>query len=143
MQTLVRIPLAMFVIDGSLHGRIALGYILKEISWRYSRRRIQMRHTLVHTITAVLLVAALIGMPGIARSQVVIIIGNGAAQPYYPQPYPPPYPYPHRHVVYGGPGYYPDYAGYGDYGGYDNGGYNNGGYYNGYAGYYRPYRYGW
>jgi hypothetical protein len=35
--------------------------------------------------------AAAVGMPGSAHAQVVVIIGNGSAQPYYAQP---PYPYP-------------------------------------------------
>jgi hypothetical protein len=35
-----------------------------------------------------LVVAALVAMPSTAQSQVVIIIGNGSAQPYCPQPYP-------------------------------------------------------
>lgn len=97
-----------------------------------------MRHTVVATVTAAIVVAALVGMPSSAQSQVVIIIGNGAAQPYYPQPYPHPYPPPRQQVVYGAPGYYPNYgyvaSEYGYYNGYNNG-YNNG--------YYRPYGYGW
>ena len=96
-----------------------------------------MRHTVVATVTAAIVVAALVGMPSTAQSQVVIIIGNWAAQPYYPQPYPYPYPPPRQHVVYGAP-YYPNYpyvaSDYGYYNGYNNG-YNNG--------YYRPYGYGW
>jgi hypothetical protein len=68
-----------------------------------------MRHTVVATVTAAIVVAALVGMPSSAQSQVVIIIGNGAAQPYNPQPYPYPYPPPRQHVVYGAP-YYPNYG---------------------------------
>ena len=51
-----------------------------------------MRHTVVAMVTAAILIAALVGMPSSAQSQVVIIIGNGAAQPNYPPPYPSPYP---------------------------------------------------
>jgi hypothetical protein len=99
-----------------------------------------MRHTVVATVTAAIIIAALVGMPSSAQSQVIIIIGNGAAQPYYPQPYPHPYLAPRQHVVYGAP-YNPAY-GYvaSDYGyvatdyGYNNG-YNNG--------FNRPYGYGW
>jgi hypothetical protein len=74
-----------------------------------------MRNTLVTTLSAsMLMVASLVAMPSNAQSQVVIIIGNGTAQPYYPQPYPPPYPYPQpyprTHVLYGG-GFYPGYYG--------------------------------
>jgi len=101
-----------------------------------------MRNTLV-MLSASMLVAAAVGLPGSAHSQVVVIIGNGSAQPYYaqpPYPYPAypysaypytPYPHPyHRDVLYS---YYPAY-------GYPAAGYYNG-YYNGYA---RPYGYwGW
>jgi len=64
-----------------------------------------MRNTLVTTLSAsMLMVASLVAMPSNAQSQVVIIIGNGSAQPYYPQPYPPPYPYPqpypHTHTYF-------------------------------------------
>ncbi len=96
-----------------------------------------MRPTFVTTVGAAIVIAASIGMPTSASSQVVIIIGNGAAQPYYAQPYPyayPQHPYPFPHVIYREP--YPAYgysAGY--YNAYDNGYYGNG--------YYRPYRYGW
>jgi len=82
-----------------------------------------------------LMVASLVAMPSNAQSQVVIIIGNGSAQPYYPQPYPP------THVLYGG-GFYPGYgyraSDYGYYNGYYGGGY---GYSNGYygGGYYPRY----
>lgn len=107
-----------------------------------------MRHTVVTMIGGAILIAALVGTPSIAQSQVVIIIGNGAAQPYYPQPYPypPPYPppHPHQNVVYPGPGYYPPYGyvtpGNGYYTGCCNGYYNNGYYNNGYQG---AYGYGW
>jgi hypothetical protein len=86
-------------------------------------------------VTGALWVAALVGMPGSAQSQVVIIIGNGAAQPYYPpQPYPYPYayplPHPHHDVVYAEPCCFP-------VNGFGNGYYNYNGYYN--NGYYRPY----
>ncbi len=49
-----------------------------------------MRHTVLTMLTAsTMLVAAIVGMPSSAQSQTVIIItGNGSAQPYYPQPYP-------------------------------------------------------
>ncbi len=98
-----------------------------------------MRRTFVTMVTAAIVIAALIGMPSNASAQVVIIIGNGASQPYYPPPYPypHPHPYPNQHVVYGGPGYYPGYvqAGNGYYDGYYNGYYGNA--------YYQPYQYGW
>jgi hypothetical protein len=101
-----------------------------------------MRHTVVTTVTAAILIAALVGMPSSAQSQVVIIIGNGAAQPNYPPPYPYPYsyphPYPHNRVVYGEAGYYSAYGYVASGNGYYNG-YNP--YYN--NGYYRPYGYGW
>lgn len=71
-----------------------------------------MRNTLVTTLSASMLVlAALAAMPRNAQSQVIIIVGNGSAQPYYPppyplpRPYPYPQPYPHTGVVYGG-GFY-------------------------------------
>jgi hypothetical protein len=94
-----------------------------------------------------LVLASIVAMPSSAQSQVVIIIPNGAAQPYYQPQYPVPYSQPT--VVYGG-GYYPGYAyrpyGYG-YNGYYNGGYYNGGYYGvGYGyprAYYRGYYGGW
>src|SRR6266705_2799220 len=53
-----------------------------------TRIRIQMRNTVVTMLTASMLVAAVVGMPSSAQSQVVIIIGNGSAQPYYPNSYP-------------------------------------------------------
>ncbi len=100
-----------------------------------------MRHTVVTLIaTSMLVVASLVAIPSNAHSQVIIIVGNGSAQPYYPPPYPYPYPrpYPHTHVVYGA-GYYPEYgypvSDYGYYNGYSNG------YYGG--GYYPHYGYGW
>jgi hypothetical protein len=83
-----------------------------------------MRHTIPTMLTAsTMLVTAMIGMPRSAQSQTVIIInGNGYAQPYYSEPY-----------AY--PGYYPAY-------GYNPAYYN--GYYPSYGyGYYRPYRYGY
>ena len=44
-----------------------------------------MRYTLVTTLSlSMLVVAALVAMPSTAQSQVVIIIGNGSAQPYSP-----------------------------------------------------------
>jgi hypothetical protein len=103
-----------------------------------------MRNRLVTALSASVLAAlSLAAMPSSAQSQVVIIVGNGAAQPYFP-PYPVPLPYPqpfvHTQVLYGGGGYpgwgYPT-SGYGDYGGYYGGyGYSNG-YYD--SGYYPPY----
>jgi hypothetical protein len=69
-------------------------------------------------------IASMVAMPNNAQSQVVVIIGNGAGQPYYQPQYPVPYAYPRATVVYGG-GYYPGYAGYG-----------YSGYYGGYGGYY-------
>ena len=89
-----------------------------------------MKHTALTMHTASLLVTAVVGIPSSAQSQVVVIIGNGSAQPYYPNPY--PYPYQPRvyaePTLYGEPGY-----GYADSGYYQS-------YYNGY---YRPYRYGY
>ena len=88
-----------------------------------------MRHTVLTMLTAsTMLVAAIVGMPSSAQSQTVIIItGNGSAQPYYPQPY--PYQYQPQiyaePTLYGEPGYY----------GYAASGYSQP-YYNGY---YRPY----
>ncbi len=88
-----------------------------------------MRHTIPAILTgSTILLATLVGMPSSAQSQTVIIInGNGSAQPYS-QPYLYPYPYDHHVVyaeppVYGEPGYYPQY------------GYAASRYYNGY---YRP-----
>ena len=101
-----------------------------------------MRPAFVAMVTAAIVIAALIGMPGNASAQVVVIIGNGAAQPYYPPPFPYAYPrpFPNQNVVYGAPGYYPGYLGVGSgyYGAYYNG-------YNGYNGngYHQPYQYGW
>ena len=47
-----------------------------------------MRHTAPTILTAsTVLLAAMVGMPSNAQSQTIIIIGNGSAQPYYPQPY--------------------------------------------------------
>ena len=94
-----------------------------------------MRNTVVAMLTASTLVAAVAAAPTSAHSQVIIVMTNGYAQPYYaqPQPYPylPPAPYQQpAPVIYnysGGYGYPGAYAGY----------YN--GYYNGY---YRPY-WGW
>ena len=92
-----------------------------------------MRNTVVAMVAASTLVAALVGMPGSAQSQVIVIIGNGPGQPYYTQPYPYPYPYPYPRVVYGEPSYYSPYGFpapvYGNF---------NGNYYNGY----RPNGYG-
>ncbi len=97
-----------------------------------------MRQTVVTLIaTSMLVVASLVAIPSNAQSQVIIIVGNGSAQPYYPPyPYPYPHPYPHTHVVYGG-GYYPEYGypGYGYYNGYSNGYYG--------AAYSAPYGYGY
>lgn len=105
-----------------------------------------MRRMFVAMVAAAIAIAASIGMPGSASAQVVVIIGNGAAQPYYAQPFPyaNPFPYAHPfpyaqpfsapHVVYREP--YPAYgyaAGY--YGAYGNGYYGNG--------YHQPYDYGW
>jgi hypothetical protein len=88
-----------------------------------------MRNTVVTMLTASMLVAAVVGMPSSAQSQVVIIIGNGSAQPYYPNPYPyQPRAYAEP-TLYGESGYYPEYA---------ENGYAASGYYNGY---YRPHRY--
>ncbi len=79
-----------------------------------------MRHTVVTLVaTSILVAASLVATPSNAQSQVIIIVGNGSAQPYYP-PYPYPYPHPHTHVVYGG-GYYPGYGYPGYYNGYSNG----------------------
>ena len=63
-----------------------------------------MRHTVPTILTAsTVLLAAMVGMPSNAQSQTIIIIGNGSAQPYYPQPY-----------AYT-PGYYPAYGYAGPY----------------------------
>lgn len=99
-----------------------------------------MRHAFVTMAASAILTAALAGMPSSAQSQVVIIIGNGAAQPQYPQPYPYPYPHPppNPHVVYEASGYYPAYGYVVPGNGYYNGAYN--GYNNGY---HPPYGYGW
>jgi hypothetical protein len=65
-----------------------------------------MRHTIPTMLTAsTMLVTAMIGMPRSAQSQTVIIInGNGYAQPYYSEPY----AYPGYYPAYGyaGPYYY-------------------------------------
>jgi hypothetical protein len=85
---------------------------------------VQMKNTLVTTLSASMLaVAAIVAMPSNAQSQVVVIIGNGAAQPYYQPQYPVPYARPT--VVYNG-GYYGGY-GYRPYGGYYGVGYGYGG----------------
>jgi hypothetical protein len=98
-----------------------------------------MRNTVVAMLTASTLVAVVAAAPTSAHSQVIIVMTNGYAQPYYAQPQPYPYLPPTTYqqpaaVIY-------NYAGgYGNpvaYTGYNNG-YNNG-YYNGY---YRPY-WGW
>jgi hypothetical protein len=101
-----------------------------------------MRYTLAALSVSMLAVASLVAMPSNAQSQVVIIVGNGSAQPYYPPPYPIPYPYPpypRTNVLYGG-GFYPGYgylaSNYGYYNGYGGYGYPDG-YYGG--GYYPPY----
>ena len=91
-----------------------------------------MRHTVPTILTAsTVLLAAMVGMTSNAQSQTIIIIGNGSAQPYYPNPY--PYPYQPRAyaepTLYGESGYYPEYA---------ENGYAASGYYHGY---YRPHRY--
>ena len=63
-----------------------------------------MRTVVTVVATALLVVTTLFGMPSRAQSQVIVIIGNGSAQPYYPPP--PPYqyptPYPNPQVAYGG-----------------------------------------
>jgi hypothetical protein len=105
-----------------------------------------MRNTLVTALSASMLVgASLVAMPSSAQSQVVIVIGNGSGQSYYPPPFPAPLPFPQPYVrsqaLYGA-GFYPGYgyptSGYGYYGGYYGGGY---GYSNAYydGGYYPPY----
>ena len=106
-----------------------------------------MRNTLVSTLLASMFgFASMMAIPSDAKSQVVVIIGNGAAQPYYPAPHPVPYPYPrpypYPHVLYGA-GSYPGY-GYAtsDYSYYSAGGYGYpSGYYDGYydRGYYSHY----
>jgi hypothetical protein len=105
-----------------------------------------MRNTLVTALSASLLTGfSLVAMPSSAQSQVVIVVGNGYGQPFYPPPYPVPLPYPqpfaNTQVLYSG-GVYPGWgyptSGYGYYGGYYGGGY---GYSNGYYdyGHYSPY----
>ena len=99
-----------------------------------------MRRTFVTMAAAAIVIAAVIGMPGSASAQVVIIVGNGAAQPYYPPypyPYPFPQPFPQQQVVYGG--YYPSFG----YVAASNRHYSRhrNGYYGG--GYYPSYGYGW
>lgn len=89
-----------------------------------------MRNTLVTTLSASMFgFAAMVAIPSEAKSQVVIIIGNGAAQPYYSAPHAIPYPYPplypHPHVLYGA-GFYPGYGYYGAGYGYANGYYDGG-----------------
>ena len=85
-----------------------------------------MRHTVPTILTAsTMLLVAMVGMPNSAKSQTVIIIGNGSAQPYYPNPY----PYPYQPRVYAEPTLYGESSYYPEYTGYD------------YTGYYRPYRY--
>jgi hypothetical protein len=92
-----------------------------------------MINTLVTTLSASIFgFALLVAIPSDAKSQVVVIIGNGAAaQPYYPAPHPAPYPYPYphpypHHVVYSA-GLYPGYGyvapNYGYYSAYYGGGY--------------------
>ena len=94
-----------------------------------------MRSIIATTLTASTLVAAAIGIPSSAQAQVVIIIGNGAAQPYYTQPYAYAQPYaytPRTAVVYGGsyyPGYYSGYYPRYSYPVADYGYYNGNGYY--------------
>ena len=83
-----------------------------------------MRNTLVTAFSASMLAAlSLVAMPSSAQSQVVIVVGNGAGQPYFPPPFPVPLPYQqpfvHTQVLYSG-GY-----------GYPNGYYD--------SGYYPPY----
>jgi hypothetical protein len=96
-----------------------------------------MRNMLVTAVSTSMLAAlSLAAMPSSAQSQVVIIVGNGATQPYFPPPYPVPLPYPqpfvHTQVLYSG-GVYPGWgyptSGCGYYGGCYGGGY---GYSNGY-----------
>ena len=107
-----------------------------------------MRNTLVTALSASILAGlSLVALPSSAQSQVIIVVGNGSGQPYYPPPYLPPLPLPypqpfvHTQVLYGGGGGYPGF-GYGypasGYGYYYGGGY---GYSNAYydGGYYPPY----
>jgi hypothetical protein len=48
-----------------------------------------MRNTLVAVLSASILAGlSLVAMPSSAQSQVVIVVGNGSGQPYYPPPYP-------------------------------------------------------
>jgi hypothetical protein len=103
-----------------------------------NQERIKMRTVVTVVATALLVVTTLFGMPSCAQSQVIVIIGNGSAQPYYPPPpYQYPTPYPNPQVVYGAGYYYPGYLA-------SQYGYNYS-YYNGYhgGGFYRPYGYGW
>jgi hypothetical protein len=89
-----------------------------------------MNRTISTMLTAAtMLIAAVIGLSTSAKSQTVIIIGNGSA-PYYPYPY----SYPPR--VYSAPTVYaePGYSGYG---------YAASGYYAPSYGYYRPYGWGY
>jgi hypothetical protein len=104
-----------------------------------------MRNTLVTALSVSLLTGlSLVAMPSSAQSQVIIVVGNGSGQPFYP-PYPVPLPYPqpfvHTQVLYGG-GVYPGWgyptSGYGYSGYYGGGGYGfSNGYYD--SGYYPPY----
>ena len=89
-----------------------------------------MRNTLVTAFSASMLAAlSLVAMPSSAQSQVVIVVGNGAGQPYFPPPFSVPLPYPqpfvHTQVLYSGgyPGWGYPTSGYGYYGGYYGGGY--------------------
>jgi len=73
-------------------------------------------------LSALMLIVLMAGTPKSAHSQVVVIVGNGSAQPYYAQPsypyspYPSPYPY-QTNVLYN---YYPAYGYPGYYAGYYN-----------------------
>ena len=80
-----------------------------------------MRNTLATALSASILAGlSLVALPSSAQSQVVIVVGNGSGQPYYPPPYLPPLPLPlpypqpfvHTQVLYGGGGGYPGF-GYG------------------------------
>ena len=95
-----------------------------------------MRNPVAAIFMSLILVTAVTAMPGSAQSQVVIVIGNGSAQPYYPPPYPYPYPYPYagNQVVVAESQYYSGYS-------YPAPVYGYGAPY--YARGYRPYRYGW
>jgi len=46
-----------------------------------------MRNTLVAALSASILAGlSLVAIPSAAQSQVIIVVGNGSGQPYYPQP---------------------------------------------------------